>query len=86
MAMSWDGWQLSSSATESHASITINIKQSPGMSALGYRQQHPMVAMYPHSPLSPCILRLSEKVIDSRNPIPEEGDRPFYWKNVLEMK
>ena len=50
------------------------------------RQQKPMVELYPHSQMSQCILRLSEKVIENRNHLPEEGDRPFYWKNVFEVK
>jgi flagellar biosynthesis protein FlhG len=50
------------------------------------RQQKPVVELYPHSPVSQCILRLSEKVIETRSRIPEEGDRPFYWKNVFEVR
>jgi len=50
------------------------------------RQQTPVVELYPHSPVSQCILRLSEKVIETRGRIPEEGDRPFYWKNVFEVR
>jgi flagellar biosynthesis protein FlhG len=50
------------------------------------RQQKPVVELYPHSPVSQCILRLSEKIIETRNQIPEEGDRPFYWKNVFEVR
>ncbi len=50
------------------------------------RQQKLVVDLYPHSPVSQCILRLSEKVIETRNRIPEEGDRPFYWKNIFEVR
>ncbi len=50
------------------------------------RQQKAVVELYPHSPVSQCILRLSEKVIETRNRIPEEGDRPFYWKNIFEVR
>ena len=50
------------------------------------RQQKPVVELYPHSQVSQCIHRLSEKIIESRNHIPEEGDRPFLWKNVFEVR
>ena len=50
------------------------------------RQQKAVVELYPHSPVSQCLLRLSEKVIETRNRIPEEGDRPFYWKNIFEVR
>ncbi len=50
------------------------------------RQQKPVVELYPHSPVSQCMVRLCEKVIETRNQIPEEGDRPFYWKNVFEVR
>ncbi|MCH8070629.1 MAG: MinD/ParA family protein [Nitrospina sp.] len=50
------------------------------------RQQKPVVELYPHSQVSQCIHRLSEKIIETRNQIPEEGDRPFLWKNVFEVR
>jgi len=50
------------------------------------RQQKPVVELYPHSQMSQCIHRICEKVIEMRNQIPEEGDRPFLWKNVFEVK
>ncbi|MDH5762448.1 MAG: MinD/ParA family protein [Nitrospinota bacterium] len=50
------------------------------------RQQKPIVELYPHSQMSQCIHRICDKVIETRNQIPEEGDRPFYWKNVFEMR
>ena len=50
------------------------------------RQQKPVVELYPHSQVSQCIHRLSEKIIETRNQIPEEGDRPFLWNNVFEVR
>lgn len=50
------------------------------------RQQKPVVELYPHSPASQCIHRLCDKVIETRNELPEEGDRPFFWKNVFEVQ
>ncbi|MCZ6541815.1 MAG: MinD/ParA family protein [Nitrospinae bacterium] len=50
------------------------------------RQQKPVVELYPHSQVSQCIHRLSEKIIEARSQIPAEGDRPFLWKNVFEVR
>ncbi len=50
------------------------------------RQQKPVVELYPHSQVSQCMHRLSEKIIEMRSHIPEERDRPFLWKNVFEVR
>ena len=50
------------------------------------RQQKPVLELYPHSLMSQCIYRLCEKVIENRNYMPDEGDRPFHWKNVFEAR
>ena len=77
--------------------VVDRLRQHVSLDYLGYilydenvtrsvRQQKPVVELYPHSQVSQCIHRLSEKIIETRNQIPEEGDRPFLWKNVFEVR
>jgi len=50
------------------------------------RQQKALLELYPHSKVSQCLEDLCQKVIDEREFAPDEGDRPFMWRNVFQVQ